>query len=68
MSRPVIRIAPNLSRPAAGSSSPSPAAAFLVATITDVKVQAFETADQAADSAIAMLQDGERLITWRQGP
>lgn len=54
-----------MAKPAAASSS-SPAAAFLVATITDVKVQAFETADQAADSAIAMLEDGERLSSlWR---
>ena len=38
----------------------------MVATITDMKVRAFETADQAADSAIAMLQDGERLSRlWR---
>lgn len=38
----------------------------MVATIAGVKVQAFETADQAADSAIAMLQDGERLSSlWR---
>jgi hypothetical protein len=31
-----------------------------------VDVRAFETADQAADSAIAMIQDGERLSRlWR---
>ncbi|MFY9926629.1 MAG: hypothetical protein WAK82_01380 [Streptosporangiaceae bacterium] len=31
-----------------------------------MKVRAFETADEAADSAIAMLQDGERLSSlWR---
>jgi class 3 adenylate cyclase len=38
----------------------------LVATIAGVEARAFETADQAADSAIAMLRDGERLSrVWR---
>jgi hypothetical protein len=32
------------------------------ASITGVETRAFETADQAAGSAIAMLADGERLL------
>jgi hypothetical protein len=37
-----------------------------VATIAGVAMQAFETVDQAADSAFVMLQDGERLSRlWR---
>jgi hypothetical protein len=38
----------------------------MVATITDVEIRAFETADQAAGSAAAMLRDGGRLSSlWR---
>ena len=38
----------------------------LVANIEDVEMRAFETADQAAESAAAMLADGERLSRlWR---
>jgi hypothetical protein len=38
----------------------------LVTTIEDVEMRAFETADQAAGSAAAMLADGERLSRlWR---
>jgi hypothetical protein len=37
-----------------------------VATITGVEMRALETVDQAAGSAIAMLQDGDRLSRlWR---
>ena len=38
----------------------------LVVTIACVQMRAFETADQAAGSAIAMIEDGERLSRlWR---
>ena len=38
----------------------------LIATIATVEMRAFETADQAAGSAAAMLADGERLSRlWR---
>jgi hypothetical protein len=38
----------------------------VAATIACVQVRAFETADQAAGSAIAMMQEGERLSRlWR---
>jgi hypothetical protein len=38
----------------------------LVATITGVEIRAFETVDQAADSAVAMLAEGGRLSRlWR---
>jgi hypothetical protein len=40
--------------------------ASLVANIEDVEMRAFETADQAAESAAAMLADGEQLSRlWR---
>jgi hypothetical protein len=38
----------------------------LVATITGVEIRAFETVDQAAGSAVAMLAEGGRLsMLWR---
>jgi hypothetical protein len=37
-----------------------------IATIANVAMRAFETADQAAGSAVAMLADGDRLSRlWR---
>jgi len=50
----------------AARHEPKRPTAPLVANIEDVEMRAFETADQAAESAAAMLADGERLSRlWR---
>ena len=51
---------PRLCRLAKGSGCPG------TATIACVEMRAFDTADQAAGSAVAMIEDGERLSSlWR---
>jgi hypothetical protein len=51
---------PGLCRLAKGSGCPG------TATIACVEVRAFDTADEAAGSAVAMIEDGERLSRlWR---